>query len=100
MGGFPWITAGEVLLNSEQLLVFRVTSDQDLLDTSSPVSAEVDFEHADTIFQIWGLLLLFLSLRKKVRGGENRKLPRGEENVMLKVDFSVRIGLTSWPLCL
>lgn len=41
---------GKGLLNSEQLLFFRVTSDQDLLDISIPVSAKVDFEHAGTIF--------------------------------------------------
>lgn len=63
--GFLVSLLGKGLLNSEQLLVFRVTSDQELLDTSNPVSAEVDFEHTGTVFQM--LLLLFLSLKKKVR---------------------------------
>lgn len=61
---------GWVLLNSEQLLVFRVTSDQDLLDTSVAGSAEVDCEHAGSLFQIQE----FLSL--KSRRGENREWPR------------------------
>lgn len=91
---------GKGLLNSEQLLFFRVTSDQDLLDISSPVSAKVDFEHAGTIFQTWVLLLLFLCLKKKSRGGENWELPRRKENVMLNIDFSGRIGSASLSLCL
>lgn len=50
--GFLQALLGQGLLNSEQLLAFRVTSDQDLLDILSPVSAEVDCEHDGTLFQI------------------------------------------------
>lgn len=46
--GFFGSLLGKGLLYS----VFRVTSDQDLLNISSPVSAEVVFEHAGIIFQI------------------------------------------------
>jgi hypothetical protein len=61
---------GWVLLNSEQLLVFKVTSEQDLLDTSVTGSTEVDCELAGLPFQIWR----FLSLKR--RGGETREWPR------------------------
>lgn len=55
--------------------VFRVTSDQDLLNTSSPVSAEVAFEHAGIIFHsdlgVANIVSVFKKRRKKPRGGEN-----------------------------
>lgn len=61
-------------------------SDQDLLDTSISGSAEVDGEHACSLFQIWG----FLSL--KSRGGENREWPRWEGNVMLNIDLLLELN--------
>lgn len=77
---------GWVLLNSEQLLVFKVTSEQDLLDTSVTGSTEVDCELAGLPFQIWR----FLSLKR--RGGETREWPRWEGNVMLNIDLLVELN--------
>lgn len=48
---------GWVLLNSEQLLVFKVTSEQDLLDTSIARSAEVDLNLLVYSFRCGGFYL-------------------------------------------